>query len=102
MRILKGIGLAAAASGFAFPALADQSSFDIDFPTCVGAQAKAAAQLHIPLKLSVNTPDRRDFSIATTGGVVTISCDRPAGKLTIITPPGVSMAPYIDLGGNDD
>jgi hypothetical protein len=95
------LGMAAVAALFlATPALANQSTFDIDFQTCIGAQAQAAAQLHVPMTLSVNTGDRRDFSIATNGGVVTISCDRIRNTLTVITPPGVSIDPYIQGGGN--
>jgi hypothetical protein len=96
MRIaLSVLGLAMLAT----PAQADQSTFGIDFPTCIGAQAQAAAQLRVPMTLSVNTANRRDFSIATTGGIVTISCDRLTGTLTVITPPGVSIAPYVQGGG---
>ncbi len=84
----------------ATPALADQSSFPIDFQTCLGAQTQIAGMLRMPMALTVNTTDRRDFSIATTGGTVIVSCDRLRGVLTVITPPGVSIDPYINGGGN--
>lgn len=97
MRALLGmtaVGLLAA------PALANESSFAIDFQTCLGAQAQIAGQLRMPMALSVNTADRRDFSITTSGGIVVVSCDRRRGTLTVITPPGVSIDPYINGGGN--
>ncbi|HEY1721503.1 MAG TPA: hypothetical protein VGG27_09690 [Magnetospirillaceae bacterium] len=76
-------------------ALADQSSFEIDYNTCLGAQAEAAQKLHVAMAYSVFTPTRRDFTIATTSGRVTMSCDRQAQTLTVVTPPGVSIQPYI-------
>ena len=87
--------LAAAAMLAAAPAAADQDSFPMDFTTCLGALAQAAQQLHLPLAFGVDTPDRKDFTIATTGGAVTMSCNRTAATLTVIAPPGVSVAPYV-------
>jgi hypothetical protein len=81
----------------ALPARAEQTSFAVDYPDCLSAQAQAAAQLKVPLAYSVLNADRRDFVIATSGGTVTMICDRKAGTLTVVTPPGQSILPYISV-----
>jgi hypothetical protein len=97
---MKRLGLALAVVAFgALPARADQDSFPMDFATCLGAIAQAATQLHMPLVFSVNTPDRKAFAIATTGGQLIMVCDRVAGTLTVIAPPGQSVRPYVNGGG---
>lgn len=99
MRIVLGAVLALVSGTLsASVALADQSSFNIDYQTCLGAQSQAAAQLKVPLAFAVNTAARRDFVIATSSGQVILSCDRAAGTLTIVTPPGQSILPYISGG----
>ena len=88
-----------AAMAVSVPALADESSFPVDYSTCIGAIRTAAEQLHLPLKFTVLNANVAVFNIATDGGLVTMRCSRMSGTLTVTTPPGQSILPYI--GGGD-
>ncbi len=76
-------------------ARADTAAYPMDFQTCLGMLAKAAVQINVPLTFSVNTPQRKDFVIATTGGTITLSCDATRQVLSVFTPPGVDFTPYV-------
>ncbi len=86
----------------ATPALADQSSFPIDYATCLNAIKTAAHELKLPLAFAVLNPNLAVFNIATTGGTVSMICNRAAGTLTVSTPRGTSILPYVSGAGNDE
>ncbi|HEY1721502.1 MAG TPA: hypothetical protein VGG27_09685 [Magnetospirillaceae bacterium] len=95
MRLVLGVMLALLAT----PALADQSQIKMDYDHCLDVQVAAVQRLNVPPAFPVRTKTRRDLLIATSGGKIIISCDGAAGTLTIATPPGVSVLPFIGGGG---
>ena len=85
------------------PALADDMSYEMSWSDCLQALRDTAQQAKIPLAYSVNTADRKDFTIHTTGGTIVMRCDRrpkesPDGLMTVSTPGNTSIAPYVEEG----
>lgn len=87
----------------ASPAFAGQTTYPMSMADCLKALGDTAQQLNIPLAYSVNTPMRREFTIATSEGSVVMRCDRQGGgeydaSLTILTPGEVNIEPYVAEG----
>lgn len=85
------------------PAAAGQASYAMSMTDCLKALGDTAQQLSLPLAYSVDTPARREFSIATRQGPVVMRCEpSPGGAydalLTVITPGATSIAPYVADG----
>lgn len=82
----------------ATPALADEGSFPVDYKNCLGAIRAAAQQRNLPLQFAVINQNVAVFNIPTSGGTVTMRCARMAGTLTVTTPAGQSILPYVSSG----
>ena len=83
------------------PAAAGQAAYAMSMTDCLKALGDTAQQLSLPLAYSVDTPARREFSIATTQGPVVMRCEPSPGGgalLTVITPGATSIAPYVADG----
>jgi hypothetical protein len=85
------------------PAFASQDSYPMSFEDCLRALSDTAKQVQAPLIYRVNTPNQKDFVIATDQGPVTMSCQRVNNGpydavLTVSAPGSASVAPYVTEG----